>query len=343
MAPVRPLGPLIIGGCSHAPMSETGPRLLVSLPETELLRRALSRKLPAIPTLFATAASDGPWPSVEAMLVGSLQRELPGLEPRLVPNLKFVQRVYTGLDAFPFARIAPGVEVAGNVGGFAPFVAEQALTLLLGLANNLVPNYERLREGRIRPVEAPRWLVGRTALLLGFGEIARELAGRLVSFGVRVEGWTGPVRPTPAPTECTRPRRSTRRWPPPTSWWIARPLTSVTRGTIDAAALAAMKPNAILVNVGRAGTVDEDALFDHLRAHPEFRYGTDVLWREDPVHGTVEHRHPFASLPNFLASPHIAGLGTEARARALDLALTNLSRYFAGDPVRHVVDRREYE
>jgi len=343
MAPVRPLGPLIIGGCSHAPMSETGPRLLVSLPETELLRRALSRKLPAIPTLFATAASDGPWPSVEAMLVGSLQRELPGLEPRLVPNLKFVQRVYTGLDAFPFARIAPGVEVAGNVGGFAPFVAEQALTLLLGLANNLVPNYERLREGRIRPVEAPRWLVGRTALLLGFGEIARELAGRLVSFGVRVEGInrTGAADPR---ADRMYPAEALHEALASADFVVdCRPLTSVTRGTIDAAALAAMKPNAILVNVGRAGTVDEDALFDHLRAHPEFRYGTDVLWREDPVHGTVEHRHPFASLPNFLASPHIAGLGTEARARALDLALTNLSRYFAGDPVRHVVDRREYE
>ena len=102
-------------------------------------------------------------------------------------------------------------------------------------------------------------------------------------------------------------------------------------------------PDAMLVNVGRAGTVDEEALYEHLRAHPGFRYATDVLWREDFGKGTVDHRWPFTELSNFLASPHIAGLGPEPRARALDLALTNLARYFAGEPVRHVVDRQEYE
>jgi D-3-phosphoglycerate dehydrogenase len=324
-------------------MAEPPERLLVTLPETELVDRALERELPGVRVAWAAVASEGPWPTVEAMLVGPLQRELPRLEPRLVPNLRFVQRVYTGLDAFPFDRIAPGVEVAGNVGGYAPYVAEQALTLLLAAANDLLPHYERLREGHLRPVEPPRWLVGHSALLLGFGAIAGELAVRLRALGVRVEGLsrTGAAD-----------ARADRMYPADalldalgSADFVVdcRPLTAATRGTIDARALAAMRPNAILVNVGRAGTVDEEALFHHLKAQPGFRYGTDVLWREDPARGTVDHRLPFGDLPNFLASPHIAGLGPEAKARALGLALTNLARFFRGERPLHIVDRREYE
>jgi phosphoglycerate dehydrogenase-like enzyme len=324
-------------------MAEIAPRLLVSLPQTGPLREAIARRLPGVPTVYITTDSEGPWPGVEAMLIGSPAREFPRLEPRLVPDLKFIQRVYTGLDAFPFARIARGVAVAGNVGAFAPFVAEQAVTLLLALANNLLPNYERVRAGQIRPVDAPRWLVGHTALLLGFGEIAHELAGKLRAFGMRIEAVSRTGVEDPRADRMYAAAQLLEALASADVVVDCRPLTSATRATINAAALAAMKPNAILVNVGRAGTVDEDAIFEHLRAHPEFRYGTDVLWREDPVRGTVEHRRPFATLPNFLASPHIAGLGPEPRARALDLALTNLARYFAGEPVRHVVDRQEYE
>jgi phosphoglycerate dehydrogenase-like enzyme len=324
-------------------MAETPPRLLVTLSESELLHRELARRLPGIPTAFARPDSEGPWPTVEALLVGAPQRELPKLEPRLVPNLRFVQRIYTGLDAFPFDRFAPGVQVAGNVGGFAPYVAEQALALLLALANDLVPNCKLVREGRIRPVDPPRRLIGRTALLLGFGSIAGELATRLRSFGVRVEGVSR--------TGASDPRAE--RMYPASALLEAlacadividcRPLTASTRSTIDRAALSRMKPDAMLVNVGRAGTVDEEALYEHLRAHPGFRYATDVLWREDFGKGTVDHRWPFTELSNFLASPHIAGIGPDARERALGLALANLARFFGGLPPLHVADRREYE
>ncbi|HUI38602.1 MAG TPA: NAD(P)-dependent oxidoreductase, partial [Thermoplasmata archaeon] len=291
----------------------------MSLPETDLLRRRLSEALPGVPVAFATAGTPGPWPSVEALLVGSPQREFPQVAPGLLPNLRFVQRVYTGLDAFPFDRIAPGVRVAGNVGGFAPYVAEQALTLLLALANDLVPNYASVRSGRLRPVEPPRWLPGQVGLLLGFGEIARELARRLAALGVRVEGLSREGAPDPGAERMYAANQLLEALSIADLIVDCRPLTARTRATIDRAALERMKANAIFVNVGRAGTVDEEALYHHLAAHPGFRFGTDVLWREDPVRGTVESRWPFTDLPNFLASPHVAGLGTEPRARALGL------------------------
>jgi phosphoglycerate dehydrogenase-like enzyme len=324
-------------------MASDPARLLITLPETELIRAQLGLQLPAVPVAFATPASTGPWPAVEAMLVGSIKREMPQVEPRLVPDLRFVQRVYTGLDDLPLARFAPTVQVAGNVGAFAPYVAEQAMALVLALANNLRPNFAMLREGRLRPVEAPRWLVGRRALLLGFGEIARELAGRLRAFDVRVEGLSRDGAPEPLAERMYAAVDLGEALASADIVVDCRPLTALTRGTIDAAALDRMRPEAILVNVGRAGTVDEEAVFRHLAAHPSFRYGTDVLWREDPLAGTVDQRHPFVELPNFLATPHIAGMGPDARARALGLALANLARFFHGEAVLHVVDRREYE
>ena len=324
-------------------MAERSARLLVTLPDSEAVRRALAEELPGLPFVFGAPTAQGPWPSVEAMLVGSLQRELPNLTPDRLPKLRFVQRVYTGLDAFPFERFAPEVQIAGNVGGFAPFVAEQALTLLLALANDLVPNYERLKAGRIRPVEPPRWLVGRTALLLGFGAIAGALAERLRAFGVRVEGVSRSGAADPR-ADRMHPATGLRDALASADLIVdCRPLTNATRGTIDRLALERMKPTAIFVNIGRAGTVDPMALFGHLQAHPEFRFGTDVLWGEDMVQGTFDRRWPFTDLPNFLATPHIAGIGPAPRARALAVALRNLARYFRGEPPLHLVDRREYE
>jgi len=122
-----------------------------------------------------------------------------------------------------------------------------------------------------------------------------------------------------------------------------RPLTLSTRGTIDASALAAMKPAGIYVNVGRAATVDEEALYRHLKAHPEFRAGMDVWWDEDHARGTVRYRFPFPQLPNFLGSPHNAGEGSDTESRGLSFALRNLSLFFSGEAPQHVADRRDYE
>ncbi len=319
-----------------------GFRLLVTVPPSDHLRAELARLLPAVPAGFVTDPAAGPWPTVEAMLVGNPRREVPGWDPTLVPSLRFVQRIFTGLDEFPFDAFPPTVEIAGNAGGYGPFVAEHAIALLLAVTHNLPQNLALVRAGKLRPPLANRYLRGATVLVLGFGSIGHEIARRLRALGARVEGLSRTGRADPdaeAMYAATELRTALAR---ADAVIDCRPLTRATKGSIDAGALAVMRPDAAFVNVGRARTVDEGALYEHLRTHPGFRAATDVWWDEDFAGGALRSRFPFPELPNFLGTPHVAGIGAAARDHAESAALENLVRFFRGERPRFIADPREY-
>jgi phosphoglycerate dehydrogenase-like enzyme len=323
------------------------PRLLIALPPSARLVSLVSHLLPNVPYEFVSAASTGPWPEVEALLTGAPDVDIPQWQAALSPQLKLVQTIFAGVDTFPFSRFPARIMVAGNVGAFAPFVSEHAVALVLALAKNLVPDYERVRQGLLRPSSPVVNLTGRTALLLGFGETARLSAIRLRPFGVRIEG----ISRSGTPSE------QADRMYPATELGNAlatadvivdfRPLTSASRATINGPALQLTKEDAIYVNVGRAGTVDEEALYRHLVAHPRFRAATDVWWQEDPTRGTLSHRFPFIELPNFLGTPHSAGYDREMDPRAqsyvFQRAIENITRFFGGERPRFLADRAEYQ
>jgi len=111
------------------------------------------------------------------------------------------------------------------------------------------------------------------------------------------------------------------------------PLTDATCGLIDAAALAAMKPGAWLINVARGAVVDEAALVSALR---ERRIGGAVLdvFAEEPLPAA----HPLWALDNAVITPHISGPSTPEEITPI--FQDNLRRYLAGRPLRHVADRR---
>ncbi|MCI4368699.1 MAG: hypothetical protein L3K09_03960 [Thermoplasmata archaeon] len=322
-------------------MSE--PKLLIALTPSEAATAQVRSVFPDVPWAYASDVRSRPWTTVRAMLVGSLDRELPGFKPEMVPRLEIVQTIYTGVDAFPFERFRPGVAVCANVGGYAPFVAEHALALSLALARGIPEGMGSVAEGRLRPAPEARTFVGKRALILGFGAIAKELAPRLRALGLELEGLSrsgteepGAVRMFPASKLIEAVGRADLIVE-------IRPLTRATRGTLGAREFAAMRDDAIFVNVGRAETVDEGALYEHLRAHPRFRAGFDVFWEEAFGDGKLEFRFPFPSLANFLGSPHCAAAVPEARPYALERALSNLRRFFDGTLALYRVDRREYE
>lgn len=318
------------------------PQLLVSVPSDDRTRSAIERALPHVGFVFTAERPGRPWAGIRALLVGNPDRELPELRPGDLPDLKFVQTIYTGLDGFPFDRLPSGARVAGNVAAYAPFVAEHAVALLLASARDLVEGNEMVRAGKLRPVERLTYLGGKTVVLVGFGGIAQEVVLRLRSFGVRFVG----VDRTGAP------HHGVDRMLP-----IARlgdalaeadaivdclPLTRSTHGLFDTAMFARIRPGAIFVNVGRAETVVPAALAAKLREDPRFRAASDVWWEEDFEAGTIRHPFPVAEQPHLIGSPHRAGIVPESRAYILDRALENLQRFFAGEVPRHLADPAEY-
>ena len=124
---------------------------------------------------------------------------------------------------------------------------------------------------------------------------------------------------------------------------ISLPLARSTRGLIGRRELELMKPDAILVNVARAAIVDEDALYEHLRTHPDFSAGIDTWWEEPHAGDSFRPRHPFLDLPNVIGSPHNSGATAGTLADAARQAAANVARLLRGEPVEHLVDRSDYE
>ncbi len=323
-------------------MDAPEPRLLISVARRNDVGERVAEQLRGVPWSYLAETPPARRRSVEAMLVGGYSDELKEFDPATTPRLRFVQRLFTGSDGFPFGRFPADVRFAGNVGAFAPFVSEHAVLLALAAARDLPAGREMVREGRLRPAPEQRTLTGRTAVILGFGEIGRAIAERLRPFEMSIVGVSRRGDPVDGVAEMFPADRFREALPLGDYVFEVRPLTNLTAGSIGAAELASMRPEAVLVNVGRAGTIDEEALYRHLESHPRFRVAIDVWWNERFTNGTLLSRFPFASLPNFLGTPHSAGNVPGADERAIRLAAENLARYFQTGRPAHVLDRSEY-
>jgi glycerate dehydrogenase len=109
------------------------------------------------------------------------------------------------------------------------------------------------------------------------------------------------------------------------------PLTPETRGLVDAARLASMKPTAFLINTARGPLVDEAALAAALDAGRLAGAGLDVLSQEPPASG-----NPLLTARNCLLTPHLAWASHAARSRLMDATVANVRAFLAGNPVNVV-------
>jgi phosphoglycerate dehydrogenase-like enzyme len=114
---------------------------------------------------------------------------------------------------------------------------------------------------------------------------------------------------------------------------LALPQTPGTRALIDAAALAVMRPTAILVNVARGGLVDEPALAEALAAGRLGGAGLDAFTREP-----LPAESPFWGLPNVLITPHSASFQGDFWGPVVDFFLENMARFRRGEPLVNTVD-----
>jgi phosphoglycerate dehydrogenase-like enzyme len=103
---------------------------------------------------------------------------------------------------------------------------------------------------------------------------------------------------------------------------------------IGAAEIAAMKPSAVLINVGRSQLIDETALIHALQSKEIHGAALDVFTTEP-----LPPDHPFYSMENVLISPHSADALLESRERAIQFFVENFERFRKGEPLASVVDK----
>ena len=122
---------------------------------------------------------------------------------------------------------------------------------------------------------------------------------------------------------------------------IAAGLCSETRGLINGRRLALLKPTALLINIGRAAIVDEEALYLALIGNRIGGAALDVWWQ----HWTAEHpdrrpsRFPFQDLSNVLMTPHCSGFSEGTADRRWGDLAANLISYIRGDDLQNIVPR----
>lgn len=183
-----------------------------------------------------------------------------------------------------------------------------------------------------------REIAGSEWVVVGYGTIGVETGRRLSALGARVTGVRRRPGPAEGAAEIVPPDRLAEVLPRADGVVLCAPLTEQTRHMMDASAFAAMKTDAVLINVGRGGLVDEAALVAALDAGEIGHAALDVVETEPLPAGHVLWQHPKVTL-----TPHIAAATEGSRLRTDALFLDNLSRFLNGRPLRNLADRADFE
>ena len=247
------------------------------------------------------------------------------------PDLRVISKHGVGVDNINIdLASAHGVPVLVATGANAVSVAEHAMALLFAVAKKLLPLDAGLRAGRWeKPGFKGRELAGSRIGLVAFGSIARQMAVYAKAFGMEVVAFD-PFCPDEvfASTGVTRAQSLDELISGCDIISLHSPLTDETRNMINAERLARMRPDAILINTGRGGLIDEEALAAALREGRITGAGLDTFAQEPPAAD-----HPFWSEPRLVMTPHIGGVTTAANERVGVDAAQGIIDVLAGRPV----------
>ena len=270
------------------------------------------------------------------------QKEIDPTEISRLENMRFVQLIYAGADNIPFARISADITLASNAGAFAEPIAEHVLALTLALAKNLFPKYKMLCDGRFDRSGFNRKLRDGICGIIGFGGNGRKIAETMRAMGMKVYGINRSGK-TGAPVDFMGNDTDMKKVLQAADVVVLTlPLTRETRNLLGKKELTWMKPDAILINVGRGDVINQQALYSHLVSNPDFRAGIDTWWSEPTGKEAFNLDYPFFDLPNIIGSPHVADHVPRSIPDATRIALENVRNFLMGNDIRGVLNRNDY-
>ena len=243
------------------------------------------------------------------------------------PNLKVIARAGVGLDNIDLkAADAAGVVVVAGLGANAVSVGELTLGLALSLLRNVPGHDVATRDGGW--VRTPgRELSGLTWGLLGCGATGVATAKLIQGFNCSVLGYD-PYAKNVQGVELTTFEDVLKRSDVVS---IHMPSTPETNGSLNAATLALMKKDAIIVNVGRGEVINETDLIAALKAKTIAGAALDVRAQEPPAKGEME------TIPNLILTPHVAGITKESQLRINQILTANIELVLNAKPATHAV------
>jgi phosphoglycerate dehydrogenase-like enzyme len=291
------------------------------------------------------AARGGRLPVLEARSLEELEARIGQADVLLVSGLwrnhfaraggrlRFIQSISAGVDQYDRAALgAAGIRLASAQGANANAVSEHAMALILALARRIPEARDNQARRHWRGMigdltQREDELGGRTLLVVGIGRIGGRLARLAKAFGMRVIGLRrDPANGAEGADEIHAMGELKAQLPRAGIVALTCALTEETRGLMDAAAFAAMRPGAMLVNVARGKVCDETALIAALRAGRIGSAALDVT-AEEPLAADS----PLWGMPNVLVTPHTGGETRAYEDNVLDLMEENLARLARGE------------
>ncbi|NWF79556.1 MAG: D-2-hydroxyacid dehydrogenase [Chloroflexi bacterium] len=251
------------------------------------------------------------------------------------PTVRWLHTPSAGVDHLLIPLVLErDITLTNSAGVHAIPIAEFVLALLLSQVKQLAGYRAAQAERRWDRELAPQELFERTLLILGLGGIGQAIASRASAFGMRVWGSRRTPRPLPGVERVVGPDAWRTLLPAADVVVVAAPLTPETRGMVDAAAFAAMRRTAYLVNIARGPIVDEGALLTALRAGQIAGAALDTFEQEP-----LPPEHPLWRLPNVTITPHATANSPRMHERQIALFLENLRRFQGGAPLLNIVDK----
>lgn len=254
-------------------------------------------------------------------------------------QLRWIQSVGAGVDRYLTPTfVQSDVVLTSEKGLVGTHLAEHAFALLLALTRGIATAAREHRWDARLAIRAAAWeLTGRTMGVIGMGGTGVEVANRAAAFGMRVLATEPEPVAQPASVEAI--------WPPSRlhhllaesdAVVVTCPLTEETRAMFDAAAFAAMRRHALLINVSRGEVMAMDDLIDALRRGVIAGAGLDVTPTEP-----LPAANPLWSMKNVLITFHTAGASPYRGDRIVERFRRNLAHFQAGEPLEGVIDKRK--
>jgi phosphoglycerate dehydrogenase-like enzyme len=250
---------------------------------------------------------------------------------RSAPGLRWLQSAAAGTDQSIYRELVDrGVVVTTNHSSTTP-IAEFVVRAVLdafqaaGRWRDAQARHAWERHD-LREVDGSRWLV------VGLGRIGSAVAHLAVAMGAEVTGVRRRATADRAGVQVVDRSSAGAALTAADVVVLAAPLTPDTVGMVDAAFLAMMRPDAVLVNVARGELVDESALLAALDAGRPGLAVLDVFATEP-----LPPDHPFWDHAAVVITPHSSGMGRRRHERGFDLFADNLARWIGGRPLRNLV------
>lgn len=252
-----------------------------------------------------------------------------------LPKLKLIAMLATGYNSIDIKTAKErGIYVCNIPKYSSPSVAQFTIALLLEITNQVGLHNDSVKQGewascpdfcynKTKQIE----LMDKTIGLIGYGDIAKQVAIISKAFGMKVLGYrrSGGIDDIAEMVSL--------------DYLIANsdiislhcPLNAQSEKMINNESIAKMKDNVIIINTARGGLVNEEDLAINLQNGKVLAYGGDVLTKEPP-----EKDNPLFACPNAFITPHLAWATTEARGRLMEIMEQNISGFVNGKVINNV-------